>query len=331
VTVAGHDVADTVMAVAWSDPVPGSRKQDLMSDIATATVVAVRGDTGAHSSKVLQRSIDEVCASRGITDRRTGVEHFDSVDAAANAAATVPMFADARVVVVDEPVDKDGLAELLATVAAPSVVVIRWAGRTAPKAADGLVVISAAEPRKVADRKELLRTAAATAGLALDRSTGEALLERIGGDIADMDSAVTALLAAADGDRVDANLVHDVIREGAAANPFAFVDSIEASDTAAALTHLARISGPSGWPPLRTLGLLRKRWQGAWRISVGGPVPDGYSGQQLSRLARRVGAGRLGQGLAHIADAEAALKGGSGMDPDAVVEVCVARLSRLTR
>lgn len=193
------------------------------------------------------------------------------------------------------------------------------------------MVVDARPPRTDGDRRAALVDAEARTGVRLDAAARTLLLERIGADDAALTSTLIGLDTLAGGGVIGADLVDSFVAEGAASAPFAFVDSIEAGDIAGSLARLARLAGPSRWAPLRTLGLLRNRWVGAWRVANGAPVPDGYGGRQLANLARRLGAARLADGVGHIAAAEADIKGGSRLDPQAVVEVCVARLARLAR
>lgn len=298
-----------------------------------AVVVAVRGDAGAHADQVFARTVGEVCDALGLTaeERRTLVEHPADLEGCFMRASTPSMFAERRVVAFDDTVDTATLRRLVEEAGGSAVVVTRCGSRATPKPGAGLVVVDARAPRTEGDRRAHLEAAVTRTGVRLDPHAAEVLLDRTGAESASLDATLTGLARLAGGEVVTAEMVDALVDEAATAAPFAFVDSIEAGDIAGSLEHLARLAGPSGWAPLRTLGLLRNRWMGAWRIAEGAPVPDGFAGRHLANLARRLGPTRLAAGVAHIAAAEAAAKGGSRLEPQALVEVCVARLARLAR
>jgi hypothetical protein len=191
--------------------------------------------------------------------------------------------------------------------------------------------VDASEPRNAGDRRNAVLAAAADAGTTLPPRVLAALTERLGSSTAAASSAIAALLTAAADGEVTEEMVAELVAEGEAASPFTLVDLIEAGDIPGSLSHLERLAGPSSWAPLRTLGLLRNRWVGAWRISCGTEPAPGFAGTQLAKLARKLGPAKLGEGVAHILAAEADIKGASGSTPQAVVEVCVARLARIAR
>lgn len=305
------------------------------TNYAEAVVVAVRGDSGAHSDQVYGRTINDVCDALGVPagDRRSTVEHAGDLSACLAAVSTPSMFAVKRIIALDTALDAAALKSLTtaATSAGTAVVVTRCGSRSNPKPTGYLTVIDARPPKSDAERRAALTAAEDRTGVHLDSQARVTLLDRLGADGASLDSALIGLGQAAGGARVDASTVTALVDEGASAAPFEFIDSIEAGDIAGSLERLARLAGPSGWAPLRTLGLLRNRWVGAWRIANGAPVPDGYGGRHLANLARRLGPARLSDGVAQIASTEAAIKGGSRLEPQALVEVCVARLARLAR
>jgi DNA polymerase-3 subunit delta len=60
-------------------------------------------------------------------------------------------------------------------------------------------------------------------------------------------------------------------------------------------------------------------------------VPSAFVGKKALEQSRRLGSARIAQAIALLADADLDVKGATGLPPEIVVEILVARLSRQTR
>jgi DNA polymerase III delta subunit len=60
-------------------------------------------------------------------------------------------------------------------------------------------------------------------------------------------------------------------------------------------------------------------------------VPSAFVGKKALEQSRRLGSARISSAIELLADADLDVKGGTGLPPELVVEILVARLSRQTR
>jgi DNA polymerase-3 subunit delta len=60
-------------------------------------------------------------------------------------------------------------------------------------------------------------------------------------------------------------------------------------------------------------------------------VSSAFVGKKALEQSRRLGSARIGQAIQLLADADLDVKGATGLPPELVVEILVARLSRQTR
>jgi DNA polymerase-3 subunit delta len=60
-------------------------------------------------------------------------------------------------------------------------------------------------------------------------------------------------------------------------------------------------------------------------------VSSAFVGKKALEQSRRLGSARIGHAIELLADADLDVKGASGLPPELVVEILVARLSRQTR
>ena len=120
-------------------------------------------------------------------------------------------------------------------------------------------------------------------------------------------------------------------------------DAIDKGDTATALIVLRRLLGSGARHPLVILATLHTHFARMLRLE-GSDVPDEkaaaaalgmtgstYPAKKALVQVRRLGYEPLARALTLLADADLALKGAVDWPGEAVLEVLVARLSRLAR
>lgn len=297
-------------------------------DTTPAGVVAVCGGDPTTSDATIWATLSQIRCHPDLGG--VPVEKVNRADDGLAALDSPTLFGTRRIIVIDEPCEADQIIPLAET-CGDHLVLLRCRPGTPVPAHPSITQVEVPSARDRRGVRRLLQKAAQTYGIRLDQDALGLLEDRLGGDLHRCDRTIAALAqVSADGD-VDAETVALVVGEGAAPSPFRLVDLIEAGDIVGSLNELSRLCGPTRWEPIRVLGLLRNRWQAAWRVSCGTAPNPGWAGRQHARMAKRLGTDRLGAGLSHLADAEAAICGRSGLEPQTVAEICISRLAWISR
>jgi DNA polymerase-3 subunit delta len=174
----------------------------------------------------------------------------------------------------------------------------------------------------------------------------EALVkEHFGEDVARLTSLVGVLAAAyGEGAKLGPAQVEPYLGDAGAVTPWAFTDAIDSGDAATALVMMRRLLGGGGRHPLEVLAILRSHVQSRLRVdspSIGteqqaaaamgiGAGRSTYPAKKALAAAQRWGPAGVAAAVALVADAEVDLKGASAWPLEAVLEVLVARLCRLS-
>jgi len=124
--------------------------------------------------------------------------------------------------------------------------------------------------------------------------------------------------------------------------PWDLTDAIDGGDTAKALALLARMSGPGGRHPLQVMAILHGHYGRLARLD--GPdlrndedaaaalgIKPGFPARKALQQYRRLGGDGVRRAIGLLAAADLDLRGAKDLDDDIVMEVLVARLSRLRR
>jgi DNA polymerase-3 subunit delta len=175
----------------------------------------------------------------------------------------------------------------------------------------------------------------------LDPSALALVGEHLGEDLGRLSSLLDALAAAyGDGASLGSEEVEPFLGEAGAVAPWELTDAIDRGDTEGALEALHRMSGPGQRHPLVVMATLHRHYAAMLRLD-GAPVHTEadaaavlgtrttfVAGKAL-RQARRLGRDGVGRAITLLAAADQDLRGASAVPADVVMEVLVARLSRL--
>ena len=312
----------------------------------------VRGDDATVTADAVKALVAELV---GDADPTLVVEELTGEDttlaAVVDAAQTPPFFADRRVVVAREVgrFTSQEAAPLVAYLADPlptTTVVLVGGGGQLPRA-----LIEAV--RKVGHVVE--------AGVPTGRARSAWMANRLRGGPVRLDAQATALVGAHLGDevgrlgslletlasaygqgaKVGAEEVTPFLGQAGPVAPWELTDAIDAGDTAAALDHLHRLLGAGGRHPLVVTATLHTHYARMLRLDGAGIADEreaaaalGLTGstfpaKKALAQARRLGHAGVARAITLLADADVALKGTVEWPPELVVEVLVARLSRL--
>lgn len=294
----------------------------------------------------------------GDGDRALMVDEFDDEDdtvgALIDAAQTAPFLTDSRVVVARAlgRFTTDDLAPLISYLAEPldsTELVLEWGNGRRTKALDaalaaaGATVTSTSAPARPRDRAGWVAEQAAAAGVKLNTQAVDALTTHLGEQVGDLDGLLRTLVAAFGTSaalRVDD--VMPFLGDAGGVPPWDLTDAIDAGRTAVALGLLTRMIGAGGRHPLQVMAILQSHYTKLAAID-GLDVPTeadaaaamgikpGFPARKAMELSRRLGPGSVRRAIDLLAETDLDLRGQRLLDAELVMEILVARLSRLGR
>lgn len=180
-------------------------------------------------------------------------------------------------------------------------------------------------------------------GLNLDRGARRHLVDHLGGDVQRLLGIGRALQSAfGAGAPLGVAEITPFLGEAGDVPPWDLTDSIASGDVAAALSINRRVSGGGGRHPLATLASLTNHYARMASLD-GAPVGNDrdaaaylgvkgstYPIKKAMQQARRMGPDKVRRAWGLLADADLDMRGGTGADPEQVLEVLVARLTSLS-
>lgn len=294
----------------------------------------------------------------GDGDRSLMVEEFEGDEyelaRVVDAAQTMPFLTDRRVVIARDVgrFAKDELEPLAGYVAEPmpttSLVLTVSAAKLAKPLADiaktgGAEVTTTSAPTRPRDRSGWVADHATEAGLKLAGPAVALIAERLGEEAGRLDGILATLGATyGHGKPLTAAEVEPFIGEGGGVPPWDLTDAIDAGDTAKALGLLLRMTAGGGRHPLQIMAILHGHYGRLARLDGADATSEAQAAEALgikpgfpARKAldqyRRLGGANIARAVQLLAAADLDLRGASSLDSDTVMEITVARLSRLRR
>ncbi len=311
---------------------------------------------GDDASLVSAAVSDLVHRLVGDADRSLMVDAFDTADyplrAVVDAAQTSPFLTERRVVVARD-IGRFGVEEtttLIAYLGEPlettDLVLAGGGGRIAKgltdavKAAGGVVVDTTA-PSNRKDRARWLETQVAEAGLHLDPGALAAVGAWLGEDAGRLGALLQTLTATFGTTKtLRSSDIGDFLGDGGDVPPWDLTDAIDRGDTATALSMLARMMAAGERHPLQIMAILHTHYSRLLRLD-GAEARDenaaaallgvrpGFQVKKAMELSRRLGPQAVHRAVALLAQADLDLRGRRDWPEALVMEVLVARLSRL--
>jgi DNA polymerase III subunit delta len=322
---------------------------------AAATVSLLRGDDAVLLGTAVQRLVEDLV---GEADRTLVVEELSGDDyemaAVVNAARTPPFLTDRRVVVARDVqrFTLDQLAPLVDYLADPApttALVLAWASGRVPKgvldavrAAGGAYVDTGAPSGKA--RQGWLDERFDAGGVRLDGSARRAIVERLGEDVGRLDGVLRMLASTyGHGARLGVDDVEPYLGEAGGVPPWELTDAIDRGDTAGALDRLRRMTVGGERHPLQILATLHAHYGRLLRLdgaeahderaaaAILGLRGSTFPARKALSQVRRLGHAGVAQAFRLLAKADVDVRGATDVPDDVVLEVLVARLSRLAR
>ena len=293
----------------------------------------------------------------GDGDRSLMVDEFAGDDEAigplVDAARTPPFLTDSRVVVgrgVEQwSAERVGpIIDYLADPLPTTALVLAAAGGRLPKAltdaikAAGTQILSTDAPSRARERQGWIDERLADTGLHLDTSARALLVDQLGEDLARLPALVDTLLATFGPlARLHAEDIRPFLGDAGAVPTWDLTDAIDAGDIALALANLSRLLHGGERHPLQVLATLHGHYSRMLRLDGAGVADEKEAAQALgikgstypARKAldqsRRLGHRGIVRAIELLADADLDLRGAKELSDELVLEVLVARLSRL--
>ncbi|MDX2381974.1 MAG: DNA polymerase III subunit delta [Acidimicrobiia bacterium] len=313
--------------------------------------------TGDDESILRTAVADLVHELVGDGDRSMMVDDFEGEEyelrVVVDAAQTPPFLTDKRVVVAREVgrFTADQLAPLLAYVDRPldttDLVLGGGGGRVAKKLTDAVkatgTVINTAPPARANDRRDWIADRVAAGSVRLDRPAMALLAERLGEDVSRLDGILHTLESAfGDGHALGPGEIEPFLGEAGGIPPWDLTDAIDRGGTSAALDMLGRMIHGGHRHPLQIMSILHGHYAAIARLDgvdarseqdaqAATGLKSGFRAKKSMEQYRRLGGPNAKRAFELLAQADLDLRGGREIPDDIVMEVLVARLSKLRR
>lgn len=315
-------------------------------------VYLVRGDDPTVTADATRALVAELV---GDLDPTLVVEELSGDDyelaAVVDAAQTPPFFTARRVVVAREVgrFTTQDVGPLVSYIGDPlestSLVLVGGGGQLARSLADAVRkvghVVEAGVPTGKA-RATWVANRVRHGPVRLDAGASALVQSHLGEDVSRLGALLETLSAAyGEGSRVSADQVEPFLGRAGSVAPWELTDAIDRGDTAAALEHLHRLMGAGGRHALVIMATLHTAYLRMLRLDGAGfadeksaAVALGMTGstfpaKKALTQTRKLGHAGISRAIILLADADLALRGTIDWSSELVLEVLVARLSRL--
>lgn len=317
--------------------------------------MAVHLVTGDDESLVLTAVSELVSSLVGDGDRSLMVDDFDGADyemrSVLDAAQTPPFLTDRRIVVARGVgrFNADDVAPVVAYLADPmpstELVLVGGGGRL-PKSLTDIVkkvgaVHDTTPPSRSQDRLAWFDEHVRASGLRLDAGALRTLTEWLGEDAGRLQGILDVLKATyGEGHTLRSDDVMPFLGDAGGVPPWDLTDAIDKGDTTKALRLLQRMIRAGERHPLQVMSILHGHY--AKLLTLDGAdahdeasvaavlgIKPGFPAKKMLDQHRKLGSGATTKAIALLAQADLDLRGAKEWPEELVMEVLVARLSRL--
>jgi DNA polymerase-3 subunit delta len=311
--------------------------------------------TGDDESLVRTAVSDLVHDLVGDGDRSMMVDEFDGDEyelrMVVDAAQTMPFLTDSRIVVARDVsrFNADELAALLRYIDDPletSELVLAEGGdgRMSKKIVDAVkasgTIIATAPPKKAGDRAGWVKEQIRHAGLTIDGRALHRLIDWLGEEVARLDGLLSTLVGAfGEGARIGDDDLEPFLGEAGGVPPWDLTDAISGGDTAEALRLVRRMIHGGRRHPLQIMSILHTHYASLARLDGVDARTErdaseatglkGFPAKKALQNYQRLGGPSTKRAYALLAQADLDLRGAKVLDSEVVMEVLVARLSKL--
>ena len=311
--------------------------------------------TGDDESLLRTAVADLVNDLVGDGDRSIMVDEFDGEEyelrLVVDAAQTPPFLTDKRVVVARDisRFNADDLPALLGYLDNPLdssdlVLAEGGEGRMSKKLADGVkaagTIIATAPPKKPGDRATWIRDQISNAGMKIEPRAVHRLTDWLGEEPARLDGVLATLSGAfGEGVTLSESDIEPFLGEAGGVPPWDFTDAISAGDTTKALTLMGRMIHGGKRHPLQIMSTLHSHYAGLARLDGANARTEqdaaaatglkGFPAKKALQNYNRLGGASTKRAFELLAQADLDLRGAKDLDAELIMEILVARLSKL--
>ncbi len=273
----------------------------------------------------------------------------DPVAAAVDAGHTPPFLADRRIIVLRDVgrFRSEELGPVLEYLDDPSattvLVLVAGGGQTSTRLTNAVRRVGHVTDVTVPSgkgRSSWLNDQVATGPVKVDRAAADLLNAHLGEDMGRLPGLLTMLGAAyGEGARVGVDELTPFLGEAGGVAPWDLTDAIDAGATELALGQLHRMLAAGERHPLVVMATLHRHYAAMLGLDGSGATTENeaaellgvkpYPAKKALTQSRRLGHAGLRRALELLAAADLDLRGASAWPEELVLEVLVARLSRL--
>lgn len=293
----------------------------------------------------------------GDGDRTLMVDDFDGAEyelrAVVDAAQTPPFLTASRVVVARDigRFNADELEPLLRYLQDPldttDLVLAAGGGRMAKSLSEavkgaGADVLDTTAPTRARDRTAWIEQQIAAAGLRIDGGALQAVAGWMGEDAGRLQGVIDTLVSTyGTGHKLKADDLKPFLGEAGGVPPWDLTDAIDRGDTTLSLTLLHRMTGSGDRHPLQVMAILHGHYTRLLKLD-GSDASDeasaarvlgikpGFPARKALDQYRRLSGTGVSRAISLMAQADLDLRGEKDWPDSLVMEVLVARLSKLS-
>lgn len=316
----------------------------------------VRGDDATLLADAVRDLVHELVGGGDLTmmvEEIGGDDPGSVVPAAVDAAQTPPFLSDHRVVVLREVgrFKTDELGPLVEYLTGPldttSLVLVGGGGQLSQKLVNAVKkvgrVVEAGVPKQARHREAWLTDRLRGTPVKLDRTAADLIGKHLGEDVGRLGALLELLEAAfGTGALLTADDVEPFLGEAGGVAPWDLTDAIDNGRIADAIDLVRRMMAGGSRHPLQIMATLHGHFVRMLRLdgagardeadaaSILGITGSTFPAKKALTQSRRLGHDRIADAFALLARADLDLKGARDIPNEAVMEVLVARLARLS-
>lgn len=316
--------------------------------------VLVRGDDPSLVAQAVRDVLSELLGDRDpsmVVEEHTELSSdAGDVSAIVDGLSTPPFLTDLRIIVVRDAgrIPSADAARIVSALERPApgvfLVVAAGGGTLAPALAKAVERAGRVVDTKVGTgraRSAWLSGKLKSAPVKLDARAAERLGEHLGEDLGRLDGLVGSLVSAfGENAHISAADLEPFLGTAGGVPSWDLTDALDRGDSEAALAALDRMTGPSGSHPLVVLAMLNRHYTQMLRLDgslvtssseaaeVIGTRSDFVARKALEH-SKRLGSSGISRAVTLLSDADLDLRGRTGLPAEAVLQVLVARLSRI--
>ena len=311
-----------------------------------------------NDESVLRSAVHELVDELvGDGDRAMMVDEFDGDDYELRLvvdAAQTPSFLTDKRVVVARGIDRfnaDELAPLIAYLGNPldtcDLVLVINSASVPKKLGDAVKAVgevtNTSPPSRAKERQAWIADRIAEVGLRIKPDAAAQLGAWLGEDAGRLDGILATLTSTYGAEQVLTFAeIEPFLGDAGGVPPWDFTDAVDAGDTTKALTMLGRMMHSGERHPLQIMAIMHSHYASIAKLDgaearseqdamAATGLKSPYPAKKALANYRRLGPVSARRAIELLAQADLDLRGAKDLDPELVMEVLVARLSKLRR